>query len=222
VIDRVVYLKRNCKRLEAISFVGCYLCVRRMRGGGGNVVSTFDVRSFNERRGKNDDPMKVRLCFYEPRGENEHWMNRLVAWAGKHYVSHVEILFEDDYAASIFADETVFFKKRTYANPYYRIKMITVSPTKYWLMYNHAKSCAERQIGFSTTKMFCGPLIGYNGSEETFCSEFVTQTLQVGGVDFAMKMDANRSTPSVLLDHMNLHETVCFDSTAFKLGQAFR
>ena len=182
----------------------------------------FNVRSFNEPR--KQDPMKVRLCFYEPRGESEHWMNRLVAWAGKHYVSHVEILFEDDNAASIFADETVFFKKRTYANPYYRIKMITVSPTNYWLMYNYAKGCSERQVGFSTSKMFCGPLIGFTGgsADETFCSEFVTHTLQVGGVDFAMKMDASRSTPSALLEHMNSHETVGFDSTAFKLGLAFK
>lgn len=167
--------------------------------------------------------MKVRLCFYEPRAE-KHWLNKLVASLGKHYVSHVEILFEDEKAASIFADDTVFFRPRSYANPYYRIKMFLVSPTSYWLMYNYAKTCAERQISFSNTKMFCGPLIGYTGGQvdETFCSEFVTHTLQVGGVNFAMKMDATRSTPSILLEHMNSHETVCFDSTAFKLGVAFK
>jgi hypothetical protein len=168
--------------------------------------------------------MKVRLCFYEPRGEKEHWLNKLVASTGKHYVSHVEILFEDDKAASIFADDTVFFRTRSYANPYYRIKMFLVSQTSYWLMYNYAKSCSDRQLSFSNTKMLCGPLIGYTGgsTDATFCSEFVTHTLQVGGVDFAMKMNAHRSTPSVLLEHMNSHETVCFDSTAFKLDQAFK
>jgi hypothetical protein len=172
----------------------------------------------------NNDRMKVRLCFYEPRGENEHWLNRLVASMGKHYVSHVEILFEDDNAASIFADETVFFRKRTYSNPYYRIKMFLVSPTSYWLMYNYAKSCSEKQISFSNAKMFCGPFGGYScgSADTTFCSEFVTHTLQVGGVDFAMKMDATKSTPSLLLDYMNSHETICFDSTSFKLTLAFK
>ena len=184
-------------------------------------MPVLNVTNFN--KNSDNDRMKVRLCFYEPRAEDEHWLNRLVAWFGKHYVSHVEILFEDDNAASIFADETVFFRKRTYSNPYYRIKMFLVSPTSYWQMYNYAKGCSERQIGFSNSKMFCGPLIGYTGgyTDATFCSEFVTHTLQVGGVDFAMKMDAKRSTPSVLLEHMNSHETVCFDSNAFKLGLAF-
>jgi hypothetical protein len=182
------------------------------------------MTSSNKEERKTDGQMKVRLCFYEPRGEKEHWMNVLVASMGKHYVSHVEILFEDDNAASIFADDTVFFRQRSYANPYYRIKMFLVSPTSYWLMYNYAKSCAERQVSFSNTKMFCGPLIGYTcgSTDTTFCSEFVTHALQVGGVDFAMKMDATKSTPSKLLEHMNSHETICFDSTAFKLTLAFK
>ena len=172
---------------------------------------------------KEEPDMKtMRLCFYEPRGYNEHWINRVVASLSKHYVSHVEILFDDDMAASIFADDTVFFRPRTYANPYYRIKAFTVSASSYRLMYEYARSAAARQVGFSNAKMFCGPLVGFRGSsDDTFCSEFVTCALQVGGVPFAMKMDATRSTPSTLLDHMNSIETVCFDSTAFKMGQAF-
>jgi hypothetical protein len=165
----------------------------------------------------------IRLCFYEPRAANEHWLNRLVASVGTHYVSHVEIMFEDDMAASIFADETVFFRKRSYANPYYRIKAFTVPFKSYDLMYQFAKRSSEQQKGFSNAKMFCGPILGYRGSSDnTFCSEFVTNTLQVGGVGFAMKMDAGRSTPSALLGHMNAIETVCFDSTSFKLDLALR
>ena len=165
----------------------------------------------------------IRLCFYEPRAANEHWLNRLVASVGSHYVSHVEIMFEDDMAASIFADEAVFFRKRSYANPYYRIKAFTVSSKSYDLMYAFAQRCAQQQKGFSNAKMFCGPIVGYRGSSDsTFCSEFVTHTLQVGGVPFAMKMDAGRSTPSALLGHMNAIETVCFDSTSFKLDLALR
>ena len=79
-------------------------------------------------------PRTIRLCFYEPRAVDEHWLNRLVASVGKHYVSHVEIMFEDDMAASIFADETVFFRKRSYANPYYRIKAFTVAAMGAWFV----------------------------------------------------------------------------------------
>ena len=177
-----------------------------------------------ENKAPTNEKMESRLCFYEPRAENEHWLNRLVASCGKHYVSHVEILFQGDMAASILADDTVFFRKRSYANPHYRIKAFLVSSSSNWLIYNYAKRCAERQLGCSNAKMFCGPLIGYSGwwsSDRTLCSEFVTHALQVGGVPFAMKMDAKCSTPSALLQHMNSIETVCFDSTAFKLDLAF-
>jgi hypothetical protein len=163
------------------------------------------------------------LCFYEPRDESEHWLNRLVASLGTHYVSHVEILFEDDMAASIFAEDEVFFRKRSYANPSYLIKGFTVSESSYRLMYEFCRSAAARHVGFSNLKMFCGPMCGYKGSYDyTFCSEFVTQTLQVGGVGFAMKIDASRSTPSNLLEKIKRSELVCFDTTAFKLGQAFK
>jgi hypothetical protein len=43
-------------------------------------------------------------------------------------------MFEDDMAASIFADETVFFRKRSYANPYYRIKAFTVAAMEAWFV----------------------------------------------------------------------------------------
>jgi hypothetical protein len=179
------------------------------------------LRTAEERR---DEPgILLRLCFYEPRGgEKEPWINRVVASVSKHYVSHVELLFHDDMAASIFADDTVFFRPRRYANQNYRIKAFTVPAPSYRLVYEYAKSAAERQVGFSNAMMFCGPLVGFRGnSDDTFCSHFVTSALQVGGVPFAMKMDACRTTPSSLYERMNATETVCFDSTAFKLGQAF-
>ena len=165
----------------------------------------------------------VRLCFYEPRNsEEEPWINHLVAYFGKHYVSHVEIQFEDEMAASIYAQEEVFFRKRSYANPCYRIKAFTISSQSYDLMYKFCASSASRHVGFSNLKMCLGPLFGYKGSSDlTFCSEFVTQTLQVGGVPFAMVTDAHKNTPSALLERISRAETVCFDTTAFKLGLAF-
>jgi hypothetical protein len=169
-----------------------------------------------------NDRMIIRLCFYEPRAADEAWINKVVAFFSKNYVSHVEILFEDNMAASIFAGDVVFWRKRSYSNPNYKLKSFDVATNSYWLMYEHAKNAASRNIGFSNTKMFCGPLIGYRGSSDsTFCSEFVTQTLQVGGVSFAMKMNATTSTPSTLLDFMNTHSNICFDSTSFKLDLAF-
>ena len=57
---------------------------------------------------------------------------------------------------------------------------------------------------YSSYSLFCGLIIGFQGSSDyTFCSEFVTQTLQVGGVEFTMKTNAGRSTSSSLLHFMN-------------------
>jgi hypothetical protein len=146
----------------------------------------------------------------------------VVAYCGKHFVSHVEIQFADEMSASIYADEEVFFRKRSYSNPSYRIKAFTVSAQSYDLMYKFCESAAARHVGFSNLKMVFGPLFGYKGScDHTFCSEFVTHALQIGGVPFAMKTDAHRNTPSALLEHISSIETVCFDTTAFKLGMAF-
>ena len=169
------------------------------------------------------DSYIVRLCFYEPTNSpDEPWLNRLVARFSSHHVCHVEILFHDNYAASIFADEVVFWRKRTFANTGYKIHSFDVPADSYWKMYAFAKDMSTKNIGFSNAKMICGPLIGWRGSSnKTYCSEFVTQTLQVGGVEFAMKMDASRSTPSTLLEFMNTHSNICFDTTAFKLGLAF-
>ena len=119
-----------------------------------NVIKmpALNVQKFNGHNNGNDR-MKVCLCFYEPRRENEHWLNRLVAWSGKKIVTPVEIRFEDNMAASIFADDTVLFRKRSFVDPYYRIKEFSVSPKSYWLMYNYALSCAERQIPFSNVAL---------------------------------------------------------------------
>ena len=138
-------------------------------------------------------------------------------------MSHVEIQFADEMAASIYADEEVFFRKRSYANPSYRIKAFTVSANSYDAMYKFCESAVTRHIGFSNLKMVFGPLLGYKGScDHTFCSEFVTNALQVGGVPFAMKTDAHRNTPSALLERITRSETICFDTSAFRLGAAFK
>jgi len=167
------------------------------------------------------DTMIVRLAFLEPKSD-DYLINRFVAWTGKHYVSHVEILFHDNMAASINAEGEVFWKHRNYSSNQYKVLSIEVSSANYKLMYNYAYNMSKNKIGFSNFKMFCGPLTGYRGSSDsTFCSEFVTHTLQVGGVDFAMKMNASSMTPSGLYEFMLKNRHICFDSTAFKLGVAF-
>ena len=186
-------------------------------------TTVSEQRQFLAHDGQVFEPerMIVKLTFYRPRPD-DFYINRFVAWTGKHNVSHVEILFHDNMAASINNEGEVFWKHREYRSNQYKVLSISVLTASYKLMYNYAYNMSKNNIGFSNFKMFCGPLLGYRGSSDsTFCSEFVMHTLQVGGVDFAMKMNASRMTPSGLYEFILKNSELCFDSTAFKLGVAF-
>lgn len=166
---------------------------------------------------------KVRVCFYQPKGANEPWLNILAAQIGKwgtgYYVSHVEIQFEDERSCSIFGGETVFFRRRSYSNPHYLVKSFTVDAGNYEKMYTY---CAEMegQVAFSDLKMFCSPYMGlFCDHDATFCSELITRILQRGQVDIVKGLNASRCTPASLLKRMNRCETLCFDSTPHKISQ---
>lgn len=172
---------------------------------------------------------KIRICFYEPRANNEHPINIMAAsigsmFLGKEYwVSHCEILFEDDYACSIFAGECVFFRRRTYSNPFYKVKAFTVGDEQYRVMYGYCQLMADEGIPFSNLKMTCAPMFGFfKGMNATFCSELVVRALQRGGVEFAKRLDPSRTTPSRLLYSMNRAETLLFDSTPHRMGESLR
>jgi len=166
---------------------------------------------------------KVRVCFYEPKSANEPWLNILAAqigkWSTNHYVSHVEIQFEDERSCSIFGGETVFFRRRSYSNPHYIVKSFTVEAKNYENMYAYCADM-EGQVTFSDLKMFCSPYLGlFSNRDATFCSELVTRVLQRGQVDIVKGLNASRCTPASLLKQMNRCETLCFDSTPHKISQ---
>ncbi len=100
----------------------------------------------------------IHLCFYEPRAANEHWLNRLVASVGSHYVSHVEIMFEDDMAASIFADEAVFFENEVMPIHTIESKLLQ-SVRKVMISCMHSPNVVHNnKRGSQMPKCFVGPL----------------------------------------------------------------
>ncbi len=95
----------------------------------------------------------LTLAFLFPT-EKDAFLNRLVARMSKHKVCHVELVFEDDLAFSIFADGCVFFRQRSFSNPDYYIISITVPSSEYHAAYSYCKSAAEHEISFSNYGMY--------------------------------------------------------------------
>lgn len=166
---------------------------------------------------------KIRICFYQPCDVNEHPLNRIAAYISAkiegsyaYYVSHCEILFEDDFACSIYDGQSVFFRKRSFENPNYIVKSFAVPNNSYDNMYRYCRDMASYDIEFSNTRMMCGPLFGlFRGSKGTFCSEVVVKTLQRGDVSFVRNVDPFRCSPARLLALMMKSECICFDVTPF-------
>lgn len=142
-----------------------------------------------------------------------HWMNKLVACLDPPYC-HVEIEFDvklmprdgifrnathETMAASIYANEQVFLKKKTFANPLYDIITINLGTRDFKRMYSYCEQEAAKHLTFSSTGMYCAyiPYAACLGScvrskDATFCSEFVCNVLKIG--NFAAVKDVNSST----------------------------
>jgi hypothetical protein len=152
----------------------------------GNTLQGITLNFLN----KPPPPPKERiltLAFLFPNATDAA-LNRLVARMSKHKVCHVEVVFEDDMAFSIFAGSSVFFRQRSFSNPDYHLISISVSNAEYQSIYNYCKSAAGHNIKFSDYGMYASylqpkgcPFLNTGESVRigsTFCSKIVTEALR--------------------------------------------
>ena len=71
------------------------------------------------------------VAFLFPESANNPLLNTIVARVSKHKTCHVELVFEDDMAFSIFAGSNLFFKHRTFNNPDYTLIALSISSAEY-------------------------------------------------------------------------------------------
>lgn len=159
-------------------------------------------------------PQRVlTLAFLRPGPDEMDNVNLLVSKLSKHGVSHVELVFEDGMAFSIFAGQNLYFKPRTFSNPDYELISLLVSHAEYCSAYSFCQEAVGYNLGFTdagmvacyfqprlcpcfNTRASC--YVGY-----TFCSKIVTEAL-----DFALVPEVDglipcTTSPSCLYEAVN-------------------
>lgn len=167
------------------------------------------------------------------------WMNQAVSYLDPPFC-HVEVEFDAvgpaapdlfsmlsvsrapsaPLATSIYANETVFLRPRTFANPNYTILTLDVTEENYQRMYRYAESCAREGVSFAATSMLLSLLplpFSTLPARATFCSAYVTALLQVGNVEAVRHATPSRMRPSTLYKLLRNAPQSSLSSVAYKL-----
>jgi hypothetical protein len=170
----------------------------------------------------------LTLAFLCPT-EKDDFLNRLVARMSKRKVCHVELVFEDSMAFSIFAGSDVYFRQRSFSNPDYHLISIAVPDAEYQGIYGFCRSAVAHGIRFSDYGMFASylqprgcPFLNTSESTvsgHTFCSKIVTEALQFGGNSEADHLIPCTATPSCLYEAFEASPRRVLNSVPYKREQ---
>ncbi len=148
------------------------------------------------------------MAFLFPNGKENPRLNKVVAALSEFKTCHVELVFEDDMAFSIFAGSNVFFKQRSFSNPDYSLISLSISNAEYNSIYNFCQSVVTHDLGFSDMGMVFSYMQPrncpfYNTAPSvqvghTFCSKIVTEALQFAGTPEVEHLIPCTTTPSCL------------------------
>ena len=139
--------------------------------------------------------------------------NKFVAKICTHSTCHVELVFENDMAFSIFKGSNLFFKSRTFSNQHYRLVSICVTPEEYAKAYDYCFRCAQMDISFNDVGLYltlcpcCATSQPSIESGYAFCSQIVTEALLAAGVAEVEGLIPCKTTPSMLYEVMEQQNT---------------
>ena len=153
------------------------------------------------------DRVQVYLLFYKPT-RMDPLLNRLVAYVDGPF-SHVEMAVPDRYGeepwermvwgSSIYQNEPVFFKQKTYKRDGYVSIAIEVTVPQMHKLRSFCRVHADRETPFSLMGMYAAYLpFQLVHTEGTFCSKHVAQALQYAGVPALEGVNPALTTPSTL------------------------
>lgn len=154
------------------------------------------------------DRTLIYLLFYKP-SLQDPFQNQLVARFDGPYC-HVEMAFADRcgeepwerelWGTSIYQNETVFFKPKTYKREGYFSISIEVTLEQMLKIRKYCQSEAKKQVGFSMSAMYAASLSFFQlvHTDLTFCSKHITLALQHGGVMEVEGVNASLMSPSKL------------------------
>jgi hypothetical protein len=167
----------------------------------------------------------LMVLFYKP-PPNDPFVNRAVAWVDGPY-SHVEVVFPDGVATSIYAGESVFLHYRRFANPNYDIVSLSLSKDQMNKARKYCEKVFKEGVKFDGLGMYCARLptlirktITSDTQKTTFCSKYVSNILKHIGVDGFQDVDPAAMSPSFV--HrllMSRIEHPIISTTRYKLSQ---
>ena len=137
------------------------------------------------------DKVQVYVLFYRPTN-TDPLLNRLVAfWDGP--FCHCEMAFPERvgeepwdrvvWGSSIYQQETVFFKPKTYKRDGYMSIALEVTTAQMYRIRAFCRMHADRGTAFNIRAMYAAYLpFQVIHTEETFCSKHVAEALQSAGL----------------------------------------
>ena len=153
------------------------------------------------------EKVQLYLLFYKP-SSDDPFLNKLVAFFDGPFC-HVEIAIPKRVgdqpwdrtmlASSIYQNQTVFFKTKTYEREGYVSFAVEISVAQLYKIKSFCKQHTDRGTPFSLSAMYAAYLpFQLVETEATFCSKHVTQALQHAGVSIADSINPALTTPSNL------------------------
>lgn len=169
----------------------------------------------------------LTIAFLFPEAADNDWFNVMVAKVSRHPCCHVELVFEDDMSFSIFSNSKLFFKKRSFSNPEYKLVSLSVPSMEYAAVYGFCAAAMSHDITFNELGIYTAylqpcPVFYTDPSVQaghTFCSKIVTEALQSAGVPEAEHLVPCMTTPSVLYQALHLSGRRVHHSVRFKMDQ---
>ena len=160
-------------------------------------------------------------------GPDDDGFNQFVAKISRNKCCHVELVFEDQMAFSIFKGSNLFFRPRSFSNPEYQLISLYVSPSEYAAVYSFCQQAHSSEVGFTDMGMVAAyaqpcPIFNTRPSFElgyTFCSKIVTEALQMGGVEEAEHLVPCMTTPSTLFSALKDSRRVVSHPVPYKCQQ---
>ena len=146
----------------------------------------------------------LTLAFLRPAHDDDR-VSLLAARCSKHGMCHVELVFEDGNAFSIFMEFPLGLRCRTFSNPGYELVSISVSAEEYRACRQFCNAAVKNPYPFDNWGMYLASVhpgaCAHRSSARvgsTFCSKIITEALQHGGVREVYGLSPSAVTPSRL------------------------
>lgn len=157
------------------------------------------------------DKVQVCVLFYRP-ASDDPLLNRLVAFFDGPFchceIALLERIGEEPWdrvvwGSSIYQNEPVFYRQKTYKRDGYVSIAIEISIPQMHRIRTFCRMHAERQTTFSLQAMYAAYLpVQLVRTDATFCSKHVAQALQYAAVPGLQDVNAALMTPSRLYSRL--------------------